>query len=256
MSFKLVAQAFDIKVGNPLRKMVLIKLADQANDDGVCWPSYESIARSCEISRRSVVTHIQWLEENGFLRIERRYNAAESKNYSNRYHLTLSNGKPFKKEKSGSGANAALGKKGIDGATPALGDANDALGGATPALSNGANPAPKPIIKPINETINEAGEKNGSKISIEDAINHLKISAILPTFGEVNKSELTAELYKFNQYYIDKGMPEKANTKNLISWFQLIKTEDRNKFTALDKKQAPANAPKIDVSKRYAHLKG
>ena len=107
-----------------------------------------------------------------------------------------------------------------------------------------------------NNGTNDDGEKNGSKISIEDAINHLKISAILPTFGEVNKSELTAELYKFNQYYIDKGMPEKANAKNLISWFQLIKTEDRNKFTALDKKQAPANAPKIDVSKRFAHLKG
>ena len=37
MSFKLVAEVLDIKVGNPLRKMVLIKLADQANDDGVCF---------------------------------------------------------------------------------------------------------------------------------------------------------------------------------------------------------------------------
>ena len=138
MSFKLVAEVLDIKVGNPLRKMVLIKLADQANDDGVCWPSYESIAKTCEISRRSVISHIQWLEEHGFLRIEKRYNAAESKNFSNNYHLTLRNGKQAVKTKCKSRTSAA-----------------NALGGANDSLSNGENAAPKPISKPINEPINE-----------------------------------------------------------------------------------------------------
>jgi hypothetical protein len=32
------------KVGNSLRKLVLIKLADNANDKGECWPSYQHIA--------------------------------------------------------------------------------------------------------------------------------------------------------------------------------------------------------------------
>lgn len=169
MSFKLVAAVFDMKVGNPLRKMVLIKLADQANDEGVCWPSYESIANSCEISRRSVVTHIQWLEDNGFLWIERRYNAEESKNFSNRYHLTLSKAQQFKKskvKKASSGANAALVQINDSGANAALGGEADALGGAGAALSNGAGAAPKPINKPINESIKESGTTKKKKVAV------------------------------------------------------------------------------------------
>ena len=169
MSFKLVAAVFDMKVGNPLRKMVLIKLADQANDDGVCWPSYESIANSCEISRRSVVTHIQWLEDNGFLWIERRYNAEESKNFSNRYHLTLSKAQQFKKiktKKPKSGANAALVQINDSGANAALGGAANALGGAGSALSNGAGAAPEPINKPINEPIKESGTTKKKKVAV------------------------------------------------------------------------------------------
>lgn len=166
MSFKLVAIAFDIKVGNPLRKMVLLKLADQANDDGECYPSYESIAKACEISRRSVITHIQWLEDNGFLRIEKRFNAKENKNFSNRYYLNLNKSQKTNGETPAQPSeNPAL-----SGELNALGSANNTLGSETPALSNGETPAPKPIIKPINESIKEAeSEKNthteNSKIS-------------------------------------------------------------------------------------------
>lgn len=92
MSFRLAVEAFDAKVGNPLRKLVLLKLADQANDDGLCWPSYETVAKACEVDRRSVIRHIKKLEEDGFLRIERVYDKKAKKNKSNRYHLTISNG--------------------------------------------------------------------------------------------------------------------------------------------------------------------
>lgn len=34
MSMSLMAKAMSIRVGNPLRKLVLIKLADNANDKG------------------------------------------------------------------------------------------------------------------------------------------------------------------------------------------------------------------------------
>ena len=131
MSFKLVAQVMDMKVGSPLRKIILIKLADQASDAGLCWPSYESIAKTCEISKRSVITHIQILEKEGFLRIEKRYNHEAGKNFSNRYHLTLSRG----------GANAALVQMSVQGSEGA------ALG------SEGA--APEPTNEPIKEPINK-----------------------------------------------------------------------------------------------------
>ena len=53
MSMTLMAKAMAIKVGNPVRKLVLIKLADNANDNGECWPSYQHIADRCEPPRFS-----------------------------------------------------------------------------------------------------------------------------------------------------------------------------------------------------------
>lgn len=68
MSMKLMAKAMEIKVGNPLRKLVLIKLADNASDQCECWPSYQYIADQCEISKRSVINHIAALCESGLVK--------------------------------------------------------------------------------------------------------------------------------------------------------------------------------------------
>ncbi|WP_108996528.1 helix-turn-helix domain-containing protein [Escherichia coli] len=65
MSMELMVKAMKIRVGNPLRKLVLIKLADNASDQGECWPSYQHIADQCEISKRSVMNHIAALCDSG-----------------------------------------------------------------------------------------------------------------------------------------------------------------------------------------------
>lgn len=72
MSMDLMVQAMKIKVGNPLRKLVLLKLADNASDLGECWPSYQHIADQCEISKRSVMNHIEALCECGLIKKELR----------------------------------------------------------------------------------------------------------------------------------------------------------------------------------------
>ena len=142
MSMMLMVQALKAKVGSPLRKLVLVKLADQANDDGECWPSYQSIAEACEMSRRTVISHIEWLEENGFLRRNYR-KSKEGLSRSNVFVLTIESGAnaaPQGANNSPRGANAA----------PPSGE-NFALGGA--------NAAP---IETVNESIsfesvNESG---------------------------------------------------------------------------------------------------
>lgn len=145
MSFKLTVQAFDARVGNPLRKLILIKLADQANDNGVCWPSYETLAFHCETTRRSVITHVKQLEADGFLRVERVYDKEAGKNKSNRYHLTI------EKESLSDGENNSLVK-----------EIHHPSENISPPLvkelhhpSEGASP--KPITESINiESINES----------------------------------------------------------------------------------------------------
>ncbi|RQZ57440.1 helix-turn-helix domain-containing protein [Burkholderia cepacia] len=72
MSTSLMGACWPLQM-SPTQKAVLISLADQANDDGVCWPRIETIAvRTC-LSERAVQVAIKWLEEHGVLRLERRY---------------------------------------------------------------------------------------------------------------------------------------------------------------------------------------
>lgn len=90
MSMNLMAQAMSIKVGNPLRKLVLIKMADNANDEGECWPSYQHIADHCECSKSAVKAHITALIKMGLLSKENRLGVNNGKgNTSNIYQLTL-----------------------------------------------------------------------------------------------------------------------------------------------------------------------
>ena len=86
MSIKHILQAFEAKVGNSARKLVLIKLADNANDQGFCWPSHQYIADQCEISKRSVINHISALEEMGLVTVKKRKKESGG-NHSNYYYL-------------------------------------------------------------------------------------------------------------------------------------------------------------------------
>ena len=86
----LMAKAMGVKVGNSLRKLVLIKLADNANDKGECWPSYQHIADQCECSKSAVRNHIDALEDMGLIKRENRIGVNNGKgNTSNVYYLNL-----------------------------------------------------------------------------------------------------------------------------------------------------------------------
>ncbi|XUK74979.1 hypothetical protein ABMA09_18785 [Erwinia rhapontici] len=107
MSMELMVKAFKMTVGNPLRKLVLIKLADNANDKGECWPSYQHIADQCEVGRSTVKGHIRALEDMGLLRREFRKNG--DLNQSNVFHLSLEDAPA--KANAGGGAGADPGQE-------------------------------------------------------------------------------------------------------------------------------------------------
>ena len=157
MSFRIAVQAFDAKVGNPLRKLVLLKLADQANDDGLCWPSYDTVAKACEISRRSVIRHIQQLEEDGFLRIERVYDKEAKKNKSNRYHLTITNGEI----------------KSLVTESHHPSDTESPLDSDTESLGSDTE-SPKPIIESISKPIIETKGSPSAKKPANDKFKPVK----------------------------------------------------------------------------------
>ena len=88
MSIKYICHAFDCNVGNPVRKLILVKLCDNANDDGIAWPSVKTIARHCECSERSVRNHISQLEDMGVVKVSSQFK--DKRQTSNIYNINLS----------------------------------------------------------------------------------------------------------------------------------------------------------------------
>lgn len=74
MSFRAVAWAFDrIKGLGQGEKLVLLALAEFANDEDETWRSREEIAKRAECSLRSVASHLKTLDECGLISRVPRY---------------------------------------------------------------------------------------------------------------------------------------------------------------------------------------
>lgn len=71
MSYKQLSPAWEANLPCP-SKLVLISLADQANDDGVCWPSIATLTRRTGLDERSIFRHLATLEKLGHLHREQR----------------------------------------------------------------------------------------------------------------------------------------------------------------------------------------
>ncbi|HGO6780900.1 TPA: helix-turn-helix domain-containing protein [Klebsiella aerogenes] len=144
MSMDLMVRAMKIKVGNPLRKLVLLKLADNASDQGECWPSYQHIADQCEISKRSVMNHIEALCECGLIKKELR--TGPKGNSSNVYQLNLRSAG----DSPGGSANRSL--PGAGDSLPGAGDSPGGSAGAAPRISHSFEPVNEPVNEPIKNT--------------------------------------------------------------------------------------------------------
>lgn len=92
MSVKLMWSAMTVKAGSPTAKLILLKLADNANDKGECWPSLKNIAEHCEVSQKTVITNIKKLEELGYVKKINRFN--DKGKTSNLYVITLTESEP------------------------------------------------------------------------------------------------------------------------------------------------------------------
>ncbi len=73
MSIKYLNTAFHARVGNHLRKLILIFLADKADDRGYSYYSKAKIAAACECDEASVRRHLRALEADGYVHSEPRF---------------------------------------------------------------------------------------------------------------------------------------------------------------------------------------
>ena len=88
MSSKILGNVWDACAAHDIKgaKLVIMaRLADYSNDDGVCYPSVETICRQLGLGESTVRTAIAELESAGWLRRESRRKG--TRNTSNLYHL-------------------------------------------------------------------------------------------------------------------------------------------------------------------------
>ncbi len=68
MSISLMTDVWKLRLQAP-RKMVLLALADNANDEGTdCWPSVGKLVEKCSMSERAIQGHLSALEEDGYIK--------------------------------------------------------------------------------------------------------------------------------------------------------------------------------------------
>ncbi|EDF5290452.1 winged helix-turn-helix transcriptional regulator [Salmonella enterica] len=224
MSMNLMAKAMSIKVGNPLRKLVLIKLADNANDEGECWPSYQHIADQCEVSRSTVKSHIRALEDMGLLK--REFRRKGELNQSNVFYLTLDNVQQTPPESGGAGADR--------------GGAGADRGGAGADLGGGAGAAPRTYhsFEPVKEPLERKKKPSSMPEGFSPSASHQKMAE---EFG----ISLQDEFDKFTDHHLSKG-------SKFIDWNRALNTWLRNargfqKSRACNSFSRPSSA--ITVSK-------
>ncbi|EIP5471539.1 helix-turn-helix domain-containing protein [Salmonella enterica] len=208
MSMNLMAKAMSIKVGNPLRKLVLIKLADNANDEGECWPSYQHIADQCEVSRSTVKSHIRALEDMGLLK--REFRRKGELNQSNVFYLTLDNAQQIPPESGGAGADR--GGAGADlggGAGADRGGAGADLGGGA-----GADPRTYHSFEPVKEPLERKKKPSSMPEGFSPSASHQKMAE---EFG----ISLQDEFDKFTDHHLSKG-------SKFIDWSRALNTWLRN----------------------------
>lgn len=184
MSMNLMAKAMSIKVGNPLRKLVLIKLADNANDEGECWPSYQHIADQCEVSRSTVKSHIRALEDMGLLK--REFRRKGELNQSNVFYLTLDNAQQIPPESGGAGADR---------------------GGA------GDDPRTYHSFEPVKEPLERKKKPSSMPEGFSPSASHQKMAE---EFG----ISLQDEFDKFTDHHLSKGSKFIDWSRALNTWLR------------------------------------
>ncbi|EOI3185200.1 helix-turn-helix domain-containing protein [Salmonella enterica] len=204
MSMNLMAKAMSIKVGNPLRKLVLIKLADNANDNGECWPSYQHIADHCECSKSAVKEHISALIKLGLMTKENRVGVNNGKgNTSNVYRLHLTS-TPVPPE-----STPPVPPKSTGGSPKSTGGSPESTPPVPPAGTRTSH-----SFEPVKEPLDNKKKLSSMPEGFSPSASHQKMA-------EEYGISLQEEFDKFTDHHISKG-------SKFIDWNRALNTWLRN----------------------------
>lgn len=85
MSVKVMSRVWDHSTQDGSSLLVLLALADHADEDGVCWPGIERVAAKARVSERQAQRVIKALEEKGEVLTQFQRGHRGGRGYTNRY---------------------------------------------------------------------------------------------------------------------------------------------------------------------------
>lgn len=134
----------------PATKLVLWQLCDRHHPDHGCFPSQETLAHDCEMSRASVNVHLDKLEKAGLIRRIQRTNKKQQRKISTLYLF------PFDP-----GFEAGVNTEKTPKPCPETGHGAVSRKTQKPCPENGKSRVQKLDINPVREPINNLGPNFG-----------------------------------------------------------------------------------------------
>jgi len=89
MSIKIMSKVWEIDYLDIKEKMVLLALADSANDDGICWPKNTTLQKKCSLSSTPLGRCLKILTDVGLISYKRRSHLSKG-GKSNLYEIKYS----------------------------------------------------------------------------------------------------------------------------------------------------------------------
>lgn len=174
MSHTLLKKTWTISCGAAGKKLLLVWLSDHAHEDGLSWPSVSTLCRQCDMSERTVQSHLAELEKDGLIRVERR----GGRHLVNRYFVTINpaNSAPFiEKPRENNGVIFAETPQ-ISHETPQISHPNHK---ESKRESKGErNGAPKKFVSELNAQIKVATERIDRLKDTGDPTHHPEIQEL------------------------------------------------------------------------------
>lgn len=210
----------------PATKIVLWHLCDRHHPDHGCFPSQDTLAGDCELSRASLNTHLASLEQAGLIRREQRRNVRTKRNKSTVYRFAFeSDFEPLVAEKPcpDSGHGNEAGAVSRNGAEPCPDFADSRV------QNLDSNPVREPVREPVSERERASEDLKSEKVDPEPTATHgtwlarlKRVHATWPTFVRDNDDLV-------RKYWFDLTEAERLAAIEGIEGYKALEQGHKNK---------------------------
>lgn len=188
MSVRIMSKVFDLPDMGPTKRLIMLALADHADDAGRCYPSIDRLAKRTGLSERAVRTNLRQLEVEGYLATE----IGVGPQGCNVYFVRPIPAGDAPRQEMPPGRRFRGG------------------GHMVPLAPAGDAPKPSGTIKETSENINARAKPKRKTQIPEDAVLSEKMESIARNEG-ISQQEAEAQFDRFKGYCI-------ANAKTYASW--------------------------------------